>query len=340
MGRLGIDVRALRATTALVVVVACGSPYAATDPPGPDGGGADASGADGGADGMPPASDGDIPDGEAPTGCNPASKFGTPVRIEGAISGADEDTDGRVSDDELTLAFASDRGTTPAKTRIHTAVRTSTATPWAATKMVLERGDNVSDPHLSPSALRLVFQRGGKNTAARIVLAKRDTANDPFSDNNIPLPGGADQDERDPFVVFGATDADPSTLLYSQNGVTAARDLFTASLDGKASVTSSAPMTELNGPSNERDPVLSRDGVEIFFSSDRAQAGVMRIYHATRVPPAGTPFTNIEMVAELTAAPATNAFDSPSWISANRCVLYFSSDRGGTTDVWRAVRSP
>lgn len=328
---------------AVAVTVACVTPYAAVDPtpPGPSADGGAGPSADGGAgpDGAGPVPDGAVPDGAVPTGCNPASKFGLPMRVEGAISGADEDSDAKVSEDELAITFVSDRGTAPKKTRIHAARRTSTATPWTTTTMVLERGDSIFDPSFSPSALRLVYQRGGKNTAARIVVATRDKPNDTLTDKELSLPGTAGQDERDPFAVFGATDADPVTVVYSQNGATAARDLFVVSVDANASATNPTPLAELNGASNERDPVLSRDGLEIFFASDRAQAGVMRIYHATRTPGTGKAFTNVEPVSELTFAGATNVFEAPTWISANRCVLYFSSDRMGTSDVWRAVRS-
>ena len=128
--RFGIDGRAWRAVGALSYLVACASPYAAVDPtpPGPDGG-ADASSGEGGADGGPSPPDGQASDGAVPTGCNPTSKLGAPTRVEGAISGADEDSDAKVSEDELSMLFTSDRGVVPKKFWFYVVVRTSTTSP-------------------------------------------------------------------------------------------------------------------------------------------------------------------------------------------------------------------
>ena len=86
--------------------------------------------------------------------------------------------------------------------------------------------------------------------------------------------------------------------------------------------------------SDERDPVISRDGLTLYFASTRAGGlGGADIYVTTRLSTSlafGTPVA----LPGLSSA----AGEGPSWISPDGCHLYLSSARAGTPDIYLAVR--
>jgi len=97
---------------------------------------------------------------------------------------------------------------------------------------------------------------------------------------------------------------------------------------------------ELNLPSvTDRSPVLSADGLRLYFASNRPTGtGPDDIYVATRSR-IGARFGQPVSVTELN----TSSRERPNWISPDDCTLYFASDRPGTNggpDLWRAEREP
>jgi Tol biopolymer transport system component len=87
----------------------------------------------------------------------------------------------------------------------------------------------------------------------------------------------------------------------------------------------------------ERSPVLSADGLRLYFASNRPTgSGPDDIYVATRASVGGR-FGQPVPVTELN----TSSRERPNWISPDDCSLYFASDRPGTNggmDLWRAER--
>jgi hypothetical protein len=72
-----------------------------------------------------------------------------------------------------------------------------------------------------------------------------------------------------------------------------------------------------------------------------AAAGKYDLFVARRTTPTGT-FATPTLVPELNDANAAVS-DVPSWISADDCRLYLTSDRasvGGPSDVYVATRTP
>lgn len=113
-------------------------------------------------------------------------------------------------------------------------------------------------------------------------------------------------------------------------------DIFKAS---RASVGSAfgapVPVGELNTDAIDYAPALSKDGLEIFFGSTRQSVG--DIFHATRST-INDGFGAPRVVEEL-SGPVS--FEHPSWVSADRCQLMFTSDRAGGSgrvDIWIATR--
>lgn len=92
---------------------------------------------------------------------------------------------------------------------------------------------------------------------------------------------------------------------------------------------------ELASPSEDQDPSMRLDGLEIVWSSDRPGGlGGGDIWHATRAS-VSEPFTNIE---PLTSLNSTSDDQSPE-IGRTGLSFYFVSMRNGTRDVWSSFRA-
>lgn len=100
--------------------------------------------------------------------------------------------------------------------------------------------------------------------------------------------------------------------------------------------TSTLPAPVNSSPPVEGTPFLSRDGLSLYFHSQRAGgAGDRDLYVATRAN-AGAGFNSVSALANLESPQRDHA----AWLSADELTIYFSSSRGsGSDDFWRAARS-
>src|SRR5690348_60821 len=92
------------------------------------------------------------------------------------------------------------------------------------------------------------------------------------------------------------------------------------------------PLAELNSAGEDRTPWLSRDELEIFFSSDRA--GTADLYRATRAH-AGDAFSAPELVAELSTSDA----DYDPFLSDDALTIWFWRASTGIFSAHRSDRS-
>lgn len=94
-------------------------------------------------------------------------------------------------------------------------------------------------------------------------------------------------------------------------------------------------VTELNMPNiNDRQPVLSADELNVVFYSNRAPTRGGGDLWSARRPNRTAQFGQL---THLDAISSTGE-DFPTWMSADGCVLYVSSDRNGTRDIFRTER--
>jgi hypothetical protein len=130
--------------------------------------------------------------------------------------------------------------------------------------------------------------------------------NDPTTTQFHPHPGG-------PNLYF--------TVAPLVSGLQGQRDLYVAPLAGGAR----GAITELNGTTNQANPVPSRDELEIFFSSDRANPGGNNlVYHAHRTSAALT-FSMPTVVTFSLPDAGTNV--TPQQLAAQACRLYILIDQ-------------
>jgi|GEM_PF-6066760 len=168
-------------------------------------------------------------------------------------------------------------------------------------------------PAPSADALALFFQKG--ESAARIFVSTRPTVGIAFGDPAlVPIVVETTTAVQDPYVANG-------TLYFTRvlDGAGAGRAIASLPLSGLAA----APNIIDLGPGNgDEHPVVSADGLELFFSSRRAVEGgpESNIWRATRddvTRDFGTP-------AAVDLPRGGN--EKPTWISPDACELYYLSE--------------
>jgi hypothetical protein len=256
--------------------------------------------------------------------CVPGAPFGTPVPIVELNTTAPDGTL-RLLPDELSGYFWSRKTGTG---RIYHAARGRLDQAFTVTPVTgLSTMDHDLDPNLATDGSVFVFRHnipGDELWTARKVDAV--TFASPLPMTNLNLPSV----EQQPFIL-GAADA----LVFSSDRNGANFDLWLSTRTGSTFGTP-VRLADLNlGGSAEGDPVLSSDGLTIYFRSNRAGGpGQFDIYASTRSTTATTTFGPPILVPNINSP----VDDGPSWISPDGCRLYLSSDRDGTNDIFVATR--
>ena len=218
--------------------------------------------------------------------------FGTPVPVD-AVNLASFETSSAISTDGLTLWFGSDRAGGLGATDVWMSQRPTRAEAWSTPVNLVQLNSPAEDiprpPGLHGTVMPMASARSPTSPAYLTYFATRDGSNATFE-----LPTAIEGiDAPNKLVVDGFLSDDGLTLFYSaaseaprdsgadanpDAGPTfATSDLFVGwrrTTDGPFEVVQA--LTDLNTPSNERDPWLSLDGTTFFFTSDRG--GVPNIY--------------------------------------------------------------
>lgn len=136
-----------------------------------------------------------------------------------------------------------------------------------------------------------------------------------------PLP-----DASDPYLVG-------STLYFSATGPSRGRGIFSAPRTGDTAFGTPMLLTALDSGNEDRTPVVSEDGLEIFFARNGAGAGddIVTATRAATSDSFGPP-------APADALRSPNQ-EWPEALSRDGCRLYLVSNRSGRWDVYVASRS-
>lgn len=268
--------------------------------------------------------------------CDVAKAFGPPVPVAGVNTNLN-DAWGWLSADHLTIYFARDGGGTAAN--LYSAIRPQPSGPF--TDVTLLGGVNTTDyesrPSVTADSLTLFMEVSIGGGAGDIHVATRTSTAAAFSVHApVAVINTASSTDWNPWI------SDDGLVMYFVSDRTGTFDIF-KTMRTSTSSPFSAPVVvgELNTTANDYDPVLSKDGLEIFFGSTRDQSGtnvLNQIFHATRSTPSDG-FGAPARIAELSNATSD---DFPNWVSPDRCQLMFTSNRGGGSggyDIWIATRS-
>jgi Tol biopolymer transport system component len=269
------------------------------------------------------------PDGGPVTPCSPDKPFGEAVLVQGIASSA-EDGSLRLSPDEKTAYFFSARSGVKL---IYTASRLRATAAFAALSVLanVNTGDQYN-PAISADGTTLFFASFRTDGVGNndIYQATRSTISGDFTDIRLTPNIDTATSEVQPYV------ARDGTALYFVRTLTTMTAVFRASGSLTAGFTSPGIVPELHGPTNDTDPVLSADGLTVFWGSDRPGGrGDVDVWQAHRTTPSAA-FGELLPVASVNTA----GFDSPSDVSQDGCRLYITSTRNGRTGIYVATRPP
>jgi len=305
---------------AIATLVGCGFRVEAQAPP--DDGARDASGGEATTDGMP--GDGPVPDTSAPT-CVQRWSQGptilTPSPI-GGINTGNSEGDPFVTFDELAIYVASNGD-------IYRATRASTSAGFGGRTLDTNLSSSTNDSKVSFTADGLTAfigsERSGGEGATDVWRGTRATTAGSFTFDQMHLAAVNDgMAQWDPHIS-----RDGLRLYLAPIGNGGAQHVAVATR-GAPSAAFGTPQTisELQSTVVDNDPTLTADERVIVFASNRD--GTRKLWYATRADPTGA-FGTPQVVPNV-----DNGDDGPH-LSSDGCRLYFTSQRGGSADIYVAA---
>jgi hypothetical protein len=184
---------------------------------------------------------------------------------------------------------------------------------------------------LSDDKLTLYFDRQDLSQRYQILAASRFAPGEPFGAPAPILLRDPVTSDIEPFIASNG-------LFFASRSSDGSASLFTADGGGTsfAAIRRLASLEVLPAPIAYEHPVVSSDGLTIYFSATPDRAAPRDIWRASRSDPE-QPFGSVHAVAELNTISAEN----PTWISEDSCRLYFMTNRTGQgLGLWLASRTP
>ena len=271
---------------------------------------------------LPP--DADTPDANV-AACDTSKPFGTPRKLFGI---AEKDVHSpRLSPDERTMYFAA----TP-KGQVQYDVGYVTRADRNGTfgDPVWPKNINTPDyyeiwPWINGDGTFLYFTSNRTQGNWKMYLSTRPNTQVEFgSPNEVAVPNSSGQIAC-PFIREGVD------IWYAVNS-----DIYRSVLVNGA-FEQGQPVPELNDSSSgEEGPVLTPDGLAIFFTTNRSGAGTQGaedIWTAERTTPTGT-FSSVRPATGLNSSSG----DWAGWITPDSCRLYMNSNREGLRTIYVAER--
>ena len=266
--------------------------------------------------------------------CDSAKPFGAPTVVPNINSSAGEL--GAVVADARTIYWASQRAGTY---DLYLATRTSQASSFTNPTPII--GVNGTGTELMPSlssdglTMYYVFAAAGGGNGD-IYATKRVDVASAFSLGTAVAQINLASDDGDPFVT---TDSANLYFVSNRAGGVGSFDIYMAVERSDGSFDLPQPVSELNTAELESHPVLTADGLTIYWSSSRTDGGAQGqtdIWTATRV-------SKSERFGSPVRVPELNSDyeDAPTWIAPDGCRIYLQTNRPGGLgdwDIWEAVK--
>ncbi len=215
------------------------------------------------------------------------AEWSNPVNLGSPVSSTQNDTCPTLTKSGLSMYFASN--VTGGLRDLYVAQRPSEDDEWGAPQAL---GANINTtagdercPYVTPDGRRLIFARGTMTSPGDFYMSVRQDKRDDLGWGN-PVKLDAINSTADETAMWGFEDEESGKLIlyFGSNrttGVPAAYDVYETTMDEEGNFTapvlvnelsSSDPVTlgTLNTTSADYFPVVSKDGLELFLTSNRA----------------------------------------------------------------------
>ena len=256
-----------------------------------------------------------------PPACDLSAPFGAAQSL-GTVNTSSNEFLPRVSPDELSVYFGSDRPGGQGGYDVYVATRASISATFGSVAAVGGVNTSSDDSSAAISADQLtIFFESPRSGTDHVYSATRGSTSQSFS--NVGPVTGIEQAGSLDAQPFLRADGNELWFISDHNASGGANYIWHASGSG-VSFGSPVAATELNTYQSGL-PSLSTDGLTIYFTTARPSgAGKGDIWTASRSSVSDA-FTNIRSVWELN----TSADEEMGSLSPDGCRIYFSSDRGG-----------
>jgi Tol biopolymer transport system component len=134
--------------------------------------------------------------------------------------------------------------------------------------------------------------------------------------------------DNDPMIDDGA-----QNLYFTSTRTANNIDIYRATRMAAGAFGTPTSIAEIDTAATEHMPVITPDGLALYFASDRGGHGD-DIWIARRASPS-QPFLAPVLVTEL----SSDVDDAPTWVATDECTIYLRRGAtGGPRDIWMAAR--
>ncbi|HEX2689307.1 MAG TPA: hypothetical protein VHN14_21945 [Kofleriaceae bacterium] len=266
--------------------------------------------------------------------CNPAASFGVPTPLS-SLNTPSDDERADLSSDELAIYFSSTRPGGVGGFDIYKATRASSTEPFGTATLVTGMNTTADErgPRMTADGLSLfAYSRPTSTSPQHITLATRTGNTLPFGGLQVIAQVDGTTDDVDPYILQNGN------VLYFTSNRAGNYGLYRSSkIAGAFSTPTQVSGVNLDLPGIENSPVVTPDELTLYWSSDRpGGSGGLDIYVATR-PTTADGFGAPVALTNLNTA----SLDTPTWISPDGCVLYFSRAEANVGfQLYFAMRGP
>ena len=258
------------------------------------------------------------------------SSWSAPVNLGAPVNGTLPDVGPAISRDGLSLYFGA--GTGPGDFDIYVSHRASPEAAWGTPQKlgmaVNSTGDDI-EPVLSTDGHRLYFSsnRGGGLGGTDLYVSRRRDKRDDFGwETPVNLGSGVNTAANEDSPTFYEDDATGTLTMYFESnraGGPGNADIYSSMLLPDGSFGPAVVDAALSSALLERQPTIRRDGLEIFFLSNRLpRVGMTDLWVSTR------PTTSDSWSAPVNLGPVINTtfVDGSPGLSFDGTTLYFHSN--------------
>jgi Tol biopolymer transport system component len=253
------------------------------------------------------------------------------VLVPGVNQDGSNDEGARLSDDELTIYFTSNR---TGNRDMYSATRASRTASFG-TPQPMGGVNSPSDeayPSLTPDTLTIFFE-SNRTGRYQVHVATRSTTLGQF-----PTPTPAENvnsaaEEGHPYVL-----PDQSALYFISTRSGGGGDIYRAPIAAGAQLGTPTIVSTINTPSTESLPLPTADELVLYYGTNRADSpakGASDIWVARRASRSAD-FDPPVNVQELN----TPAEETTNWLSPDRCRIYFQRSGATGNKIYVASRSP
>jgi len=289
------------------------------------------------------------------------SDWSTLVNLGPVINTTAVDDDPFESKDGLTLYFVSGTGRKPnfGGRDIWVTHRASIDSPWEPPQNlgpIVNSASHEQKPTLSVDGHRLYFasDRPGGLGGFDLYVSRRHDNKDDFgweTPVNLGSPINSPSSEQGGLALLEDEATAALSIYFSSNRPTSLGgfDIYTSTLLPDGTFTAPVPVPNIASEFNEQDPAISRDGLELFFASDRPGTfGGLDLWVATRATTSDPWSTAVNLGPSINTptrpAGLEQANDMRPAISFDGTRLYWASAfRDGNAsfmfDIWMSARS-